>query len=121
MATPSRSLSQRYSNRTNPDYRVRYRSIELNMENMTDFRLEFMGDYFESGLWHDNPGHHIIEPRTKQQYIVTSKMGGFLVGVTGAVKYSVIGEGCFQYIVTSKMGGFLVGVTGAVKYSVIGE
>ena len=90
MATPRRSLSQRYSNRSNPDYRVRYRSLELNVENMTDFRLEFMGDYFESGLWHDSPGHHIIEPRTRQQYIVTSKMGGFLVGVTGAVKYRLL-------------------------------
>eukprot|EP00091_Calanus_sinicus_P007996 TRINITY_DN19461_c0_g1_i1.p1 TRINITY_DN19461_c0_g1~~TRINITY_DN19461_c0_g1_i1.p1 ORF type:complete len:147 (-),score=23.58 TRINITY_DN19461_c0_g1_i1:33-434(-) len=110
MAAPS--IGQRYSNRSNPDYRVRYRSLELNVENMTDFRLEFMGDYFESGLWHDNPGHHIIEPQSKQRYIVTSKMGGFLVGVTGAVKYSVVGQGCFLYIC------FSAPVAGAYKTKV---
>ena len=85
MTTPT--LGQRYSNRSNPDYRVRFRSIEINLVNMTDFTLEMMGDYFETGLWHDNPGHHSVEPQSKQSYIVTSKMGGFLTGVTGAVKF----------------------------------
>merc|ERR1711915_847504 len=96
MTTPT--LGQRYSNRSNPDYRVRFRSIEINLVNTTDFTLEMMGDYFETGLWHDNPGHHSVKPQSKQSYIVTSKMGGFLTGVTGAVKFSVVGQGCFLYL-----------------------
>merc|ERR1711915_72907 len=96
MTTPT--LGQRYSNRSNPDYRVRFRSIEINLVNTTDFTLEMMGDYFETGLWHDNPGHHSVKPQSKQSYIVTSKMGGFLTGVTGAIKFSVVGQGCFLYL-----------------------
>ena len=81
------TLGKRVSNRSNPDYKVRYRSLELNVENLTDFQLEFLGDYFETGVWHYDPGYHMLEPQSSLDYIVTSKMGGFLVGVTGVIKY----------------------------------
>ena len=81
------SLGQRIGNRGNPDYRVRYRSLQLSVENLTDFNLEFLGDYFETGVWYSDPGHHSLKSQSKKQYVVTSKMGGFLVGVTGVIKY----------------------------------
>jgi len=102
------TLGQRISNRSNPDYKVRYRSLEINVENLTDFKLEFLGDYFETGVWHENPGHHVLEAHTSQEYIVTSKMGGFLVGVTGVIKYRVVGAGCFLFLCFSApvVGGY---------------
>ena len=71
----------------NPDYRARYQSLEINIENRTNFRLEFLGDYFETGVWYSNPGHHVLEPNKYRRYIVTSQMGTFLKGVTGVLKY----------------------------------
>ena len=69
------------------DYQARHRSLELNIENRTEHRLEFQGDYFESGVWFSNPGHHVVESQGYRRFIVTSQGGGFLRGVTGVMKY----------------------------------
>jgi len=80
------------------DYQARHRSLELNIENRTEHRLEFQGDYFESGVWFSNPGYHVLESQGYRRLIVTSQGGGFLRVVTGVMKYRVVDDDCFLYL-----------------------
>ena len=78
------------ANAGNEDYRDRRQSLEINLENHTPFLLEFVGDYFDSGVWYSNPGAHSVKPQRKRRYIVTSRVGSVFTGVTGVLKYKYI-------------------------------
>lgn len=73
------------------DIKDRTRSLQLTFVNgLKDKKLEYAGDYFDSGTWYETWKPQFL-PDSVMQGTVANSQGGIFTGVTGGIKLKISG------------------------------
>jgi len=75
------------------EFEQRNRSLELVIVNGTEHELRFNDEHFDSGTWFTSPKPLNIQSGDVSIAFVANRQGSVLTGVTGGMKYEIVGTG----------------------------